>query len=375
MFTILPCITTSERRLFERLPEILQKKDPHYVPPFPGSTVKILDPKSAFHRKHGRIYPFLAWRDGKPCGRIAAIINRSHNAHYKDRTGFFGFFDAENDTELANVLFAQVEEILRKEGCDSIRGPYHPSIHDECGLLTAGFDTPPMIFMPHNAAYYEALVLGVGFSQWHELYAFVCDLAQGVPDRIEKVTSRLGRIPGLRIRDMDLKNMDSEIALICRLYNLTLDANKGYYPIALEDLQEAAEGLKAFADPRLITFAEIEGEPVAFSMALPNLNEYLLKAKPRTGIFRFLEVVWKIKTRHPLANRLAVLGVLPGHRDKGLGALLYSECLRRGFAGGYRQTEVSWIDKDNRDILRAIHAMHCRQTKTYRIYEKRLADG
>lgn len=256
-----------------------------------------------------------------------------------------------------------------------MRGPYHPSIHDECGLLVEGFDTPPYIFMQHNPSYYDALVTASGFSTWHELYAFLIDHKQGVPARIERVINRKLLSMDAKIRNMDMKNLDHDLEIVCDLYNRTLDHNKGFYPIDIEDLREAAEGLKEFADPRLIMFAEYEGKPVAFAMMLPNLNDFLMRAKKRKGWMRFLELVWKIKTSRPENARLAVLGVLPGYRDRGLGAALYSQCMTRGFEIGYKSTEVSWIDKDNRDIIRAINAMVCRKTKTYRLYEKRIADA
>ena len=113
MYSIRLCRSRKEETLFERLPERLHGLDPAFIPPFPGSIVKYLSPKSAFNRLSGEIYPFLAWRDGKPVGRIAAIINHAHNERYGDRTGFFGFFDCEDNLELAQALFDAAGAILR----------------------------------------------------------------------------------------------------------------------------------------------------------------------------------------------------------------------------------------------------------------------
>jgi hypothetical protein len=83
MNSIYPCRTQKEQKLFERLPEIFHGRDQAFIPPFPGSIVKYLSKTSAFNRLYGEIHPFLAWRDGKPVGRIAAIINRAHNERYR----------------------------------------------------------------------------------------------------------------------------------------------------------------------------------------------------------------------------------------------------------------------------------------------------
>ena len=138
--------------MFESLPEILHAHDPQFVPPFPGSVLKLIGPKSPFLKK-GKVWPLLAYKNGKPVGRIAAIVNGAHNQFYKDRLGFFGFFDFIDDPEVAQELFKEACRLLRNEGMTSLRGPYNPSVNDECGLLVSGFTRPPMILMPYNPAY------------------------------------------------------------------------------------------------------------------------------------------------------------------------------------------------------------------------------
>jgi hypothetical protein len=162
MNSIYPCRTQKEQRLFERLPEIIHGRDQAFIPPFPGSIVKYLSKTSAFNRLYGEIHPFLAWRNGRPVGRIAAIINRVHNQRYGDKTGFFGFFDCENDSGLAEALFSTVAEVLRSRGLESLRGPYNRSIDDECGLLE-GFEHPPCLGLVWNPRYYETLIDQMGF--------------------------------------------------------------------------------------------------------------------------------------------------------------------------------------------------------------------
>ncbi len=105
------------------------------MPPFPGSVAKFLAPDSTFQRRHGSITAFIAERGGRPIGRIAAVVNRSHNQYHKDKTGFFGFFDCVNEPAVVQALFAKVAEVLRDAGLETMRGPYNPSINDDCGIL------------------------------------------------------------------------------------------------------------------------------------------------------------------------------------------------------------------------------------------------
>ena len=158
--SISACRTSAQRKMFERVAETLHGTDPAFVPPFPGSVAKYLSPKSAFHIRHGEITGFVAIRAGRPVGRIAAIINRSHNERYSDKTGFFGFFECENDPATGDALFREAGEVLRAAGMDHVRGPYNPSINDECGLLADRFDLPPVIGLTWNPEYYLSLVAG-----------------------------------------------------------------------------------------------------------------------------------------------------------------------------------------------------------------------
>ncbi|MEI8311503.1 MAG: N-acetyltransferase, partial [Verrucomicrobiota bacterium] len=172
--------------------ETLHGTDPAFIPPFPGSVAKYLSPKSAFHLRHGEITGFVASRNGRPVGRIAAIINRSHNERYSDKTGFFGFFECENDPATAGALFRQVAEVLQVAGMDRIRGPYNPSINDECGMLADRFDMPPCIGMPWNPEYYLTLVAGEKFVSARVLHIMNLPLHRlPQPARLARIVDRM----------------------------------------------------------------------------------------------------------------------------------------------------------------------------------------
>lgn len=371
MFSILPCLNKRDRKLFENIPELLHSADPHFTPPFPGSVVKLISPKGAFAHQHGEIIPLIAYDNKKIVGRIAAIINRSHNAYSKDTVGFFGFFDCINDSRVAKALIEAAAEILRKEGMTVMRGPYNPSINDDCGVLTEGFHEPNFVSMPWNPPYYEALYATAGLKSVRTLYAWMIPLQKEIPERVNKIVNRLRKRSKISIRSLNMKNLKSELAIIHRLYNRTLDRNWGFYPISLEDLLHAADDLKAIADPSLILFACAEGREVGFSLSLPNVNEVFHTARDRKGLVRFLEMALRLQFQKIKSARLCVLGVDPEYRDKGISALLFYEAYARTKAK-YERSEVSWVEANNVEILEGAALMNGHHDKTYQIFEKNL---
>lgn len=305
-------------------------------------------------------------------GRIAAIVNRSHNEHNKDTVGFFGFLDFINDPEVAKALFDSAAAILREKGLTLMRGPYNPSINDDCGVLTEGNDRPTFISMPWNPPYYSDVYKAAGLESVRTLYAWDIPLAgKEPPARVTKIVDWLMGRNNVSIRTIDMKNLKKELETIHRLYNQCLDRNWGFYPIALEDLLHAADDLKAIADPSIIVFVCADGREVGFSLALPNVNEVFHASRRRKGIFRFLEMALRLQFQKIRTDRLTVLGVEPAYRDKGLSALLFFESFRIARAK-YELSEVSWVEANNTEILEAAELMGGHRSRTYQLFEKGL---
>lgn len=369
--SISTCRSPAELRRFEQVPELLHGTDPAFTPPFPGSVAKLIGPKGAFARKHGEITPLLAIRGGKPVGRIAAIVNRSHNAFSNDTVGFFGFFDCIDDPSVAKALIEAASDILRGQGMTSLRGPYNPSINDDCGVLTRGNERPSFVSMPWNPPYYAALLHSAGLATARTLYAWDVPLDKPLPDRISKIVERIVRRGSVTLRSIDLSRLEEELRIIHRLYNLFEDRNWGFYPIALEDLLQAADDLKAIANPELIRFVCFDGKEVAFTLALPNINEVFHAARGRRGLLRFLEMALRLKFQKITSSRLCLLGIEPAYRDRGLSALLFHDSFVQA-ARFHRLSEVSWVEANNEEILEGAAIMGGYRSRTYEIFEKQL---
>lgn len=372
MVTISCCQTKKQLKLFERIPELIHENDPYFVPPFSGSITKMFSPKAPFLRCHGELFPLIAHKDGKPVGRIAAIVNRSHNEYYKDKIGFFGFFDSIDDIEVARALLTAAREKLQEKGLEILRGPYSPTVNDECGLLVEGFESIPFVLMPYNPPYYITLYEQLKLQPVRDLYAFYMSSADQAPERIQKIVNRVKRSSGLSLRSINMKKLDSELRILERLYNQTLVRNWGFVPVKYEDLEFTAQDLKEIADPNLLLIAEKNGQAVGFSLVLPNINEFLWKARKSKGLVRFLKIAWAIKTKRPKEARLAILGVQPEFRNSGIAALFYFETLNRARGKKFIGGEMSWVEESNKDIIHAITVMGGKKYKSYRIFEQPL---
>ena len=320
------------------------------------------------------IHPLIASRNGRPVGRIAAVINRSHNTHNRDTVGFFGFFDAVDDMSVARELIAAASAILRAAGLSSMRGPYNPSINDDCGVLIEGNDRPSFVSMPWNPPYYARLLNAAGVEQTRTLYAWDVPLDRPTPERINKIVERIRKRQNATVRPIDLGNLERDLTIIHRLYNQCLDRNWGFYPIALDDLMHAAEDLRAIADPETIFFVCMDGREVGFSLALPNVNEVFRAAKGRKGLLRLIEIGLRMKLQHITSQRLCILGVEPAARDKGLSALLFHESFRAS-ALKYSLSEVSWVEANNEEILEAASIMGGFRSRTYGIFEQAIENA
>ena len=165
-----------------------------------------------------------------------------------------------------------------------------------------------------------------------------------------------------------MKNLKSELKIIQSLYNETLDRNYGFIPLAEEDLDLVASEMKHVIDPDLVMIAEKNGEPIGFSLMFPDINEFMTQLKTSPRWLRLIKLFWKLKTTSPKKIRLAVLGVRKEYRNMGLGALFYFESYARGKLT-YESGELSWVEEDNKEIIRGIDLMGGKLYKTYRVYE------
>ena len=158
-----PVASPAERRAFVELAYALNASDPNWVPPLKDEVRGLIDPNKNPWFEHAEAEFFLAWRGGRPAGRISAQVDRLVQEHMEAGLGQWGMFEAEDETT-ARALLGAVEAWLKAKGMKRAMGPFSLSIWDEPGLLVAGFDHPPMVMMGHNRPEYAGWIEAAGYS-------------------------------------------------------------------------------------------------------------------------------------------------------------------------------------------------------------------
>lgn len=366
---IVPVTNAREMRQFIRFPWNIYRKDPFWVPPLLMDMKKLLNRREHPFFRHSSADFFLARRNGECVGRIAAVLNNNHNQFHNERTAFFGFFETVNEKEVASALLHQTAEWARARGMTQLRGPANYSTNETVGLLIEGFDSSPCIMMPHNPEYYSGLIENDGFKKEMDLYAWWLLTEKGLNPKIVRVGEKVLKSEGIRVRSIDMKKFWAEVEIIKKIYNDAWSTNWGFVPMTDSEFEHMAKDLKTVVDPRVLLIAEKGGEPVAFSLALPDFNQALKKINGRLFPFGLPLLIYH--GRNIRQVRVLALGIAKKVQNwNGLGAALYYESFRRGVDAGYRSCEFSWTLESNDLINRSMQLFGAHVYKRYRIYQK-----
>jgi len=360
----------SELGAFIDYPFDLFRDHPHWVGELKKDSLHLLGLGHPFWR-HGERKLFMAYRAGKPAGRIAAIINSAHNSFHSENCGFFGFFDCADDQEAAAGLFAAADKYLRAKGMDKVRGPVNPSTNETCGLLIEGFDSTPMVMMTYNPPYYAGLIEASGFAKTKDLFAFQMEVAAGFPERYEKIVQRINRGGNIVVDLVDIKKLDAAIAEIKDVYNSAWEKNWGFVPMTEAELDDMGRALKPMLKPDYLFFARVDGKVAAFCLMLPDFNVPLKQARGSLNPLTLFPFLYNMRFKMK-AGRMLTLGVKKEFRGRGLEMFLIKKAIESGKKMGWQYGEMSWTLEDNALINNTIESIGGRVYKKYRIYEKKL---
>jgi GNAT superfamily N-acetyltransferase len=359
-----------DKTRFIRLPWKIYKDDPHWVPPLIRDVKAKLDRAKHPFFEHASMDLFLATRGDDVVGRIAAVVDERHNEFHKEKTGFFGMFECINEYDVARELLSAAESWCKARGMDRMRGPMNLSMNDECGFLLEGFDSDPVIMMPYNPRYYLELCERYGLAKAKDLYAYLKSNV-GVVGRIEKLVERVRTRENVVVRHVDMKRFEEEVAIIKDIYNAAWEMNWGFVPMTPNEMDLMARDLKPIAEPELVLFAEVNGEPVGVSITVPDFNQVLKRLGGKLGPIELLKFMYY--KRKITGLRSIVFGLKKEYRRTGINTVLYYETEKAGARLGYQWCEMSWNLEDNDLINRFDEAVGGKLYKKYRIYEKSIA--
>jgi len=362
--------SSAQLREFIKYPNRLYKDDPNYVTPLLSERLEFFDFKKNPFYHTARVKLFLAMDGDTVVGRIATCINYAHNETHGEQTGFFGFFDCPDDYGIASVLLKVAMITLKKEGMEKMRGPMNFSTNHEIGFLVEGFDSPPTVMMTYNQPYLPALAGKFGLKKAMDVVAYRLTKETPISDRVNRMVEKLKERSKITMRPINMKDFDNEVKRINRIYNEAWENNWGFVPMADEEFNYTAKNLKQIVDPELALICEYEGRPVAFLLALPDINQALIKLKGRLLPFGILKLLWHTKIRNKVNGvRVITLGVVPQFQKRGLDMVMFHGCYTRGVPRGYSWAELSWILETNDLMRRSAEQMGAELYKRYRIVE------
>jgi hypothetical protein len=374
--TIRPVEDAADRKAFVDLAYDLNRGDPNWVPPLKTEVHGLLDPRTNPWFEHAEARLFLAERDGKPVGRISAQVDRLVQEHMGPGTGQWGMFEAA-DAEVAGELIHRAEAWLRGRDMTRSMGPFSLSIWDEPGLLIKGHDHPPMVMMGHNRAEYEAWVEAAGYVKAKDLYTYDLDVTSPFPPIAHRLVEMGEKNSRIRIRQVDKKRFEQEAALLLGILNDAWSDNWGYVPLTESEIAYAGKKLKPIVLEDMILVAEYDGAPVAFMMALPDINQFIRDLDGSLFPFGWAKLLWRLRRMRPDGGRVPLMGVVSRLHASRLAsqlAFMMIEYIRRAGTAHYgiSRAEVGWVLEDNGPMISIAEAIESNINRIYRIYEKPL---
>lgn len=374
--TIRPVANKADRKAFVDLAWEVYKQDPCWVPPLKDEVHGLLDPKKNPWFGHGRAELWLAERGGKVVGRISAQVDDLVQVHMAPGIGQWGMFEA-LDGQAAAALIATAEEWLRGQGMTKALGPISISIWDEPGLLIEGFEEPPLVMMGHHRPEYRAWIEAAGYGKAKDLYTFELDIRIDMIPVIDRLIKAGEANPRIRIRDVDKSKFDQEAAIILDILNDAWSDNWGFVPLTDAEIAYAGKKLKPIIVEDLVKIAEVDGEPVAFMITIPDLNEMIRDLNGNLFPFGWAKLLWRLRQVTTRRVRVPLMGVRKAYQRGRMAsqlAFMLIEFTRRVCVDKYGINfgEFGWVLEDNQGMMSIAQLPGAGINHNYRIYEKLL---
>jgi hypothetical protein len=369
--SILPVRNKQDLKRFIRVPWRIYAGDRCWIPPLLFERKEHLSAKNPYFR-HAEWQAWVAFRNGKPVGRISAQVDQLRLERFRDETGFFGFLEASDDADTFQLLLETACDWLKERGMKRVQGPFNFSINDECGLLVEGFDTPPSFMMGHARPYYADRIEALGYNKAKDLLAYWVKPDFTAPRAMNSLISKKSqRITVSPLRRAHLKE---DLVILRELFNDAWENNWGFVPFTREEFDELGRNLAHLVDKDYIQIASVDSKPAAMIVALPNLNEAARDLDGRLLPLGWLKLLWRLKRHNLRSGRVTLMGVRQEYQNSTLGmALAYRviDAVRHPLiANGIETVEMSWILEDNTNMRHILESIGGEAYKRYRIYQK-----
>lgn len=367
---IIEVSTPKHRKEFLDVARIIYKNDSNYACPLDGEIEGIFDSNQNSFFKHGKaIRWILKNKKGELIGRIGAFINERKAYSFDQPTGGCGFFECIYDKKAAFLLFDTVKEWLTKNGMEAMDGPVNFAENDNhWGLLVDGF-MPQGYGMPYHQPYYQEFFEEYGFQIFYEQYSYHLDLRKKFPERFWKIAEWVAKKPGFAFEHFSYANSEKYIQDIISVYNEAWQFHDNFSPIDPEDIRKIAREGKGVIDEELIWFAYHEGKPVAFFVAMPDVNQILLKLNGKFHFWNKLKFLYYLKRKTITRARITIMGVVPKYQRYGIESAIFWH-MDKVMANKphYNELELSWVGDFNPKMISIYESVGGVRAKTHYTY-------
>ncbi|MFP5413556.1 MAG: N-acetyltransferase [Gammaproteobacteria bacterium] len=371
ILSIAPVTGRGDQRDFLGLVAALYRDDPHWIAP-----LRLEERRRVFGKnplfEHAEARAWVARRGDHPVGRITAQIDRLQQEIQDNRAGSFGMLEADDDPEVFAALFAAAEGWLCERGCTEVRGPFNLSINEEAGLLVEGFTTPPSVMMGHGRPHYPARVEEQGYEKAQDLFAYTLKSDFVPPPVMLKLAERAQR--EVQLRALRRRDLAAELEILRDIFNDAWAENWGFVPFTRAEFTELGKVMAALLPEDHVQIAEIDGRPVAFVVALPNINEAARDLRGRLLPLGWAKLLWRLKVSGVRSGRVPLLGVRREYHHSRMGptlAFMVINAVRGGLVRrGIDDVELSWILEGNAGMRNITEAIGGTAYKRYRVYRK-----
>ncbi|HPR54685.1 MAG TPA: hypothetical protein PLV84_06105 [Deltaproteobacteria bacterium] len=346
----------------------IYEDDPCWVPPLVSDQKKLFNRKKGYFFEIGDAEFFLAYKNGNPVGRITAQVNHLYEGKYDDDTGFFGFFEAINDHEVACSLFDAASDWLKKKGKRVMNGPQSFSIYDSVGFEVDGINRMPTTGLFHFAPYYKDLAEACGFMKCIDWYCFLVRKIDDYKPYLNDVRTGIMKDMTVEFKTLDKRDMKRRVKEIQHIFNIAWDGNWGHLPLTDRQMDMIFQELKLIAIPELTIFAEKDDRTIGFIISIPDVNPAMRILNGRLYPWRLLRFLREVKKSKRI--RTIIMGVLPEYRGQKIDDVLYLRTIEDGIRLGYTESDCSLIVETNKKMIGALKPLFAEQYKTYRIYER-----
>jgi GNAT superfamily N-acetyltransferase len=328
-------LTKKDRKRFIHLPEKIHAGHANWVHPIYMDEKKYFDPRKSKPFEYCAVALWMAWRDGRPVGRIMGIVNRRFNEYRNVKIGRFGYLEAYEDRDVVSALLAKVEDWARGQGMTRIIGPYGFSDQDPEGYLIEGFGNRATIATYYNFEWLPGLIESAGYAKDIDYFVYKIPVPKEMPELYTKIFERIQRRGNFVLHEFNRrKDLKPWIVPIFSLMNdCYVNSNiYGYAPLSETEMEELAKRYLPVVDPRFVKAVTKDGQVASFVIAMPDMTEGIQKARGRLLPLGFLKILKAARTSKQLDLLLGA--IKESYRGVGLDAMMGYAMFRSANAAG-----------------------------------------